>query len=225
MKRILIIEDDPSIAKGLKISMEQEYYRVETVADGLKGFETARSETFDCIILDLMLPGKSGEDICRELRLAGVQTPILMLTSKKEEMDKVLGLELGADDYVTKPFSLREVHARIKALMRRSSITKEAETITFDDIYINFKKYILTRSGTPVKLSAREFEILRFFIKHEGEVVTRDMLLDEVWGYDVFPSTRTVDTFILNLRKKIEPDPAHPKHLLTVHKAGYKFVK
>jgi DNA-binding response OmpR family regulator len=173
-----------------------------------------------------MLPKKNGQDVCKQLRAEGVNTPILMLTSKSDEMDKVLGLELGADDYMTKPFSIRELHARIKALLRRHGEgKKDIDTIAFGNVDIDFKKQEANRKKQPLKLSAKEFEILKYFILHEGEVITRDMLLDEVWGYETFPTTRTVDNYILTIRKKIEDDPSEPKHLLTVHTAGYKFVK
>lgn len=227
MKRILIIEDDPAILKGLCISLEEEHYQVFTASDGEDGYQLAREENFDLIILDLMLPGKNGQEICRDLRGQDVKTPIIMLTSKKEESDKVLGLELGADDYVTKPFSVRELQARIKALLRRTSLASNIcqESCSFGSVHINFKRQEATKKDQPIKLSVKEFEILRFFIDHEQEVVQRDLLLNEVWGYDIFPTTRTVDTFILNLRKKIEDDPAHPRHLITIHGAGYKFIK
>ncbi len=226
MPRILVIEDDPAILKGLKDTLEQENYEVLSVSDGEKGFLMAQRENIDLIILDIMLPGKNGQDICRELRTKEIQTPILMLTSKKHETDKVVGLELGADDYVTKPFSLRELHARIKALLRRKGqIKKELEEFSFGKVFINFKKQEAKKRGKSLDLSTREFEILKYFAQREGEVVTRNSLLNDVWGYDVFPTTRTVDNYILSLRKKIEDDPSQPKHLVTVHTAGYRFIK
>jgi DNA-binding response OmpR family regulator len=226
MKRILVIEDDPAIQKGLKESLEQEHYEVLTAADGLKGFQMAQRENIDLIILDIMLPGKNGQDICSDLRKLGVSIPILMLTSKKHETDKVLGLELGADDYVTKPFSLRELHARIKALLRRKAeINKDLEEIVFGKLVVNFKKQEAFKKGKRLGLSVKEFEILKYFAQREGMVITRTMLLDDVWGYDVYPTTRTVDNYILSLRKKIEDDPSDPKHILTVHTSGYKFLK
>jgi len=227
MKRILLIEDDPAISKGLRISLEEEHYQVFTASDGEDGYQFAQEKSFDLIILDLMLPGKNGQEICRELRGQGDKTPIIMLTSKKEESDKVLGLELGADDYVTKPFSVREFQARIKALLRRTSQEEKTgqDSCFFGSVHIDFKRQEAIKNNQPIKLSVKELEILRFFIDHEQEVVHRDLLLNEVWGYDIFPTTRTVDTFILNLRKKIEDDPAHPRHLITIHGAGYKFLK
>lgn len=225
MQRILVIEDDPAIRKGLTISLAEEHFDVDTSADGEEGFHKASSGKYDLILLDLMLPGKTGEEICQGLRENKIDTPIIMLTSKREEINKVLGFERGADDYVTKPFSVHELKARIRAILRRSKGRQTStETFRFGSVDIDFTKQEMTRAGKPVKLSVKEFEILHFFVDHPGEVVTREMLLDEVWGYDVYPTTRTVDTFILNIRKKIEEDPSHPKHLITVHKAGYKFV-
>ena len=225
MKRILIIEDDPAILKGLQVALKEEHYEVQSESDGVFGYENARNHEFDLIILDLMLPGKNGHQICRDLRGDGITTPIIMLTSKKEEADKVLGLEIGADDYVTKPFSILELKARIRAQLRRGNLEKEKKKIyRFGEIEIDFKKQITIRNNKPIKFSVKEYEILQYFIEREGEVITRDMLLNEVWGYDVFPTTRTIDTFILNLRKKIEDDPANPKHIITVHKSGYRFL-
>ena len=226
MKRILIIEDDPAVLKGLKDSLQEEHFEVLTEEDGELGYREAKKENIDLIILDLMLPSKNGIDICKDLRKGGVNTPILMLTVKKEEVDKVLGLEIGADDYVTKPFSIRELIARVKALLRRKGdLKKEIEEYSFGNISVDFKKQEAFKKKESIELSATEFKILKHFIQREGEIVTRDQLLDDVWGYDNFPTTRTVDNHILALRKKIEDDPSHPVHLLTFHKAGYKFVK
>jgi DNA-binding response OmpR family regulator len=226
MKQILIVEDDPSIILGLKDSLEEEHYQVLIASDGEAGYQKAKREPVDLIILDLMLPKKNGQDVCKQLRAEGVNTPILMLTSKSDEMDKVLGLELGADDYMTKPFSIRELHARIKALLRRhGGDKKDIDTAAFGNVTIDFKKQEAIKKKQPLKLSAKEFEVLKYFLIHEGEVITRDMLLDDVWGYESFPTTRTVDNYILTIRKKIEDNPSEPKHLLTVHTAGYKFVK
>ena len=227
MKRILIIEDDPAIMAGLVESFKSEHYDVLSARDGQRGFETAKSENLDVIILDLMLPQKNGEEVCRDLRAHGVATPIIILTSKSQELDKVLLLELGADDYVTKPFSVRELQARVKAILRRSAEhSKSLDSYSFADIFVDFKKQEVTRkNGETIQLGVKELKILQHFAEHEGEVVSRDQLLDEVWGYEAFPTTRTVDNYILTLRKKIEDDPANPKHVLTVHAAGYKFVK
>ncbi|MGA2623410.1 MAG: response regulator transcription factor [Bacteroidota bacterium] len=226
MKRILVIEDDPAILAGLVASLEEGHYEAITASDGEKGYQMGKRENVDLILLDLMLPNKNGQDICKDLRKDGVNTPILMLTSKREEMDKVLGLELGADDYVTKPFSVRELHARIKALLRRKGeLKKEIDEYSFGNVHIDFKKQEATKGKKALKLSAKEFEILKYFVQHESDVVTREMLLDDVWGYENFPTTRTVDNYILSIRKKIEANPSSPEHLLTVHTAGYKFVK
>ena len=225
MKRILIIEDDRAIIKGLEEFLEAEHYQIITAMDGEEGYQKALTEKPDLILLDLMLPSMNGQEICQKLRAESVMVPILMLTSKKEETDKVLGLELGADDYITKPFSIRELHARIKAHLRRTGMPKQdLDIFSFADITIDFKKQKTTKGSRQIKLSGKEYEILQLFIQHEEEVVTRDRLLDEVWGYDAYPTTRTVDNYILNLRKKIEDDPTNPKHLLTMHKSGYKFI-
>jgi DNA-binding response OmpR family regulator len=226
MKKILIIEDDPAISRGLGESLKAENYEVICEDNGESGFKAAQSSNPELIILDLMLPGKNGLEICKELRQEGNNVLILMLTSKTEEMDKVLGLEMGADDYVTKPFSLRELIARIKALLRRrNEIHKDIEKYSFGNVDVDFKRMETCKKSKQVKMSLKEFEILKFFINHEGEVVSRDKLLDEVWGYENYPTTRTVDNFILMLRKKIEDNPSVPKHILTFHSAGYKFVK
>lgn len=226
MKKILVIEDDPAILKGLTTSLEEEGYKVSSATDGIAGYNLAKSQNIDLIILDVMLPNKDGFEICRDLRKDGINTPILMLTSKKEEIDKVLGLEIGADDYVTKPFSLRELLARIKAILRRKSdLVKEVEDYSFDNINIDFKKMEAFKNNEPLKLSALEFKVLKYLVSREGEVVTREQLLDDVWGYEAFPTTRTVDNYILSLRKKIENNSSKPVHLLTLHKSGYKFVR
>ncbi|HEX7356907.1 MAG TPA: response regulator transcription factor [Ignavibacteriaceae bacterium] len=226
MKKILIVEDDPAIRTGLNETLTTEGYLITEAETGTKGFELASKNDFDLILLDLILPGKDGIEICKELRNNGVKTPIVMVTSRKEEIDKILGLEIGADDYVTKPFSIRELVARVKALIRRSTYEPgEMEEVEFADIKINFKKQEMFKDHNPVRLSATEFRILHYFIYHESEVISRDKFLDEVWGYDSFPTTRTVDNYILSLRKKIEDDPANPKHLITIYKVGYKFLK
>jgi len=226
MKTILIIEDDPAIQQGLHDALTEEHYSILASTDGEKGYQMAKRETVALIILDLMLPNKNGKEICADLRTAGVQTPILMLTSKKQEMDKILGLEIGADDYMTKPFSLRELIARVKALLRRQSeIQSTINETHFGDVHVDFGKQEGAKGKKKLKLSAKEFQLLKYFVEREGKVISRDMLLDDVWGYDVTPTTRTVDNYILSLRKKIETVPSKPKHLLTVHTAGYKFVK
>ena len=226
MKTILIIEDDPAIQQGLHEALTEDHFSVVSSTDGEKGYQMAKRETVALIILDLMLPNKNGREICADLRAVGVQTPILMLTSKKQEMDKVLGLEIGADDYMTKPFSLRELIARVKALLRRQSeIQSTINETHFGDVHVDFGKQEGAKGKKKLKLSAKEFQLLKYFVEREGKVISRNMLLDDVWGYDVTPTTRTVDNYILSLRKKIETVPSKPQHLLTVHTAGYKFVK
>ncbi len=178
------------------------------------------------MVLDVMLPEMNGYDVCKQLRSEGIQFPILMLTGKGEEIDKVLGLELGADDYLTKPFSIRELIARIKALLRRQSdLRTEINESQFGNVHVDFKKQEAKKKGKSLNMSSKEFQLLKYFIEHEGEVITRARLLDDVWGFEVTPTTRTVDNYILSLRKKIEDKPSQPKHLLTIHTAGYKFVK
>ncbi|MGA2668562.1 MAG: response regulator transcription factor [Ignavibacteria bacterium] len=226
MKKILIIEDDPVIIKGLEDNLKIEHYNVISEIDGAKGLNAAIKHKPDLILLDVMLPVKNGFEICKELRQGKNNTPIIMLTAKNEEADKVLGLELGADDYVTKPFSIRELIARIKAILRRrEAIVEEFNSYSFADIKLDFKKMEAFKGKKKIEMSLKEYEIMKFFIKHEEEVVSRNMLLDEVWGYDVFPTTRTVDNYILMLRKKLEEDHSSPKHILTVHSVGYRFVK
>jgi DNA-binding response OmpR family regulator len=226
MKKILVIEDDPAISKGLVDSFESENYHTTSTDDGGKGYLLAKEEKYDLIILDIMLPGKTGMDVCKDLRKDGINTPIIMLTSKKEEIDEVLGLELGADDYVTKPFSVRKLLARIRAILRRDSeIVPDIEECSFGNIHINFKSMEATKNKETIDLSTMEFKVLKYFCQRENTVIDRSKLLDEVWGYENYPSTRTVDNFILSLRKKIEDDHSNPKHLITLHGAGYKFIK
>ena len=226
MKTILVVEDDPAILEGLQELLTAEHFHVLTAPTGTQGLMLGKKENLDLIILDLGLPDVNGEDVCKQLREAGVPTPLLMLTSKSQEMDKVLGLEMGADDYMTKPFSVRELLARIHAILRREhAIKKDLDEYAFGSVVVDFRKQETTRKGKAVKLSVREYAVLKFLILHEGEVVTRDMLLNEVWGYETFPTTRTVDNYILALRKKLEGETTAPRHLLTVHTAGYKFVK
>lgn len=226
MKRVLIVEDDKAILRGLVDSFEAEHFEVETSSDGEQGFSIAKKNKSDMIILDVMLPGMNGFEICQQLRSAGVKTPILMLTGKGEEIDKVMGLELGADDYLTKPFSVKELLARVKALLRRQAdIHTEMTEATFGDVYVDFKKQEATKGKRKLDLTAKEFQLLKYFVEREGDVISRHQLLDDVWGYEAMPTTRTIDNYILSLRKKIETHSSKPKHLLTVHTAGYKFVK
>jgi len=226
MKKILIIEDDPAISKGLVDALKDENYLTMDVDNGEKGYQLAKDENYDLIVLDIKLPGKNGLDVCRDLRKDGVNTPIIMVTVLKEELDQVLGLELGADDYITKPFSLRVLLAKIKAVLRRESeIVSDIDEYSFGDVYINFKAQEATKNKKPIELTNMEYKLLKYLCQRENTVIQRSTLLDEVWGYENYPSTRTVDNFILSLRKKIEDEPAHPVHLLTVHGAGYKLVK
>lgn len=226
MNKILIIEDDPAVSKGLEISLKKESYESLTESDGEKGYQTALKIKPGLILLDIMLPNKNGFDICKDLRLNGHNFPIIMLSAKAEEADKVIGFELGADDYVTKPFSIKELMARVKAILRRRSvILNEFSNFSFDDVTLDFAKLEAMKGKKKIEMSLKEYEILKYLIRHEGNIVSRNDLLDEVWGYESFPTTRTVDNYILMLRKKIEADPSHPKHILTFHSAGYKFVK
>ena len=226
MNKILIIEDDPAVSKGLEISLKKEKYETLVEADGEKGYQTALNLKPGLILLDIMLPNKNGFDICKDLRLSGHNFPIIMLSAKAEEADKVIGFELGADDYVTKPFSVKELLARIKAILRRrSDIIIEFDKYTFGDVSLDFEKLEARKGNKKIDLSLKEYEILKYFISKEGKIVTRNDLLDEVWGYENFPTTRTVDNYILMIRKRIETNPARPEHLLTYHSAGYKFVK
>jgi DNA-binding response OmpR family regulator len=227
MKKILLIEDDKALRESLALSLEAEGFKVLPAGDGQEGLVLAMREKVDLIALDMVLPSLGGLEICRELRDHKVMVPIIMLSGrKKEEIDKVLGLELGADDYLIKPFGAREFLARVKAVLRRSRPEPASiEEVTFDDVSINFKTQTATKGQRPLRLTAKEFGLLRMLVSHEGEVINRNAILNEVWGYDKFPTTRTVDTFIHNLRKKIENDPAHPRHLLTVPWSGYRFER
>ncbi len=226
MVRILIIEDEKEMAEGLRDNFEFEGYGVAIAGDGEKGLALAQADPPDLIVLDVMLPKKSGFDVCKELRLQGLTTPIIMLTARGQEIDKVLGLELGADDYITKPFSVRELLSRVKAVLRRSGPEKKppAGQHRIGRLSVDLVRYSASDSKGPVELSHKEFELLKFFIEHAGQIVHRDQLLDQVWGYDIYPNSRTIDNFIVRLRKKIETNPAQPKHLLTVHGFGYKLV-
>jgi DNA-binding response OmpR family regulator len=197
---------------------------VATATDGGAGFERARSEPFDLLILDVMLPGRSGFDVCRDLRREGVAVPILMLTARGEVIDRVLGLKLGADDYLVKPFETMELLARVEALLRRAQPDTEGGSFAFGEVRIDFRRMEVTRVLEPVELSALEFRLLRFLVEHRGEVLSRERLLDEVWGYDAEVYSRTVDQHVATLRKKLEPNPRRPRHLVTVHGAGYKLA-
>ncbi len=226
MTRILIVEDEPSMRQGLKDNLEFEGYEVDLAEDGQHGLQKILEEKYHLIVLDIMLPQISGFDVCKKVREKGITTPIIMLTAKGEEVDKVVGLELGADDYITKPFSLRELLARIKAVLRRGSgnIVEGRERIAIGRLAVDFATYNAYSDNQPVPMSHREFEVIKYLWQHQNETVSRDKLLEDVWGYDEYPTTRTVDNFILKLRQKIEDDPAHPRHILTVHGIGYKFI-
>ena len=225
MPKILIIEDEPDMVLGLRRNFEYEGYEVSTAGDGEEGLKRALKEGPDLIILDVMLPKLSGIDVCRRLRGGAVETPIIMLTARGQEIDKVLGLEMGADDYVTKPFSVRELLARVRVQLRRRSAPKAGPAAyRFGDIELDFGRHQALKDGRPLELSPREFEILNYFIERPGETITRDQLLDDVWGYNSFPITRTVDNHIARLRQKIERNPAEPQYIITVHRVGYKFI-
>lgn len=225
MKRILVIEDEPQMLLGLRDNLELEGYEVETASDGDEGLAKAASFSPDLVILDVMLPRKNGFDVCRELRARANPTPIVMLTARSAETDKVLGLELGADDYVTKPFSITELLARVRAVLRRVGSQKpQTDSVRIGDIDVDFKLHQARRGKARVEFTAREFELLRYFVQHTGQVVTREQILNEVWGYEEFPTTRTIDNFVAKLRQKIEKAPHAPEHILTIHGSGYKFV-
>ena len=228
MKKILIVEDELSMVKGLKDNLEFEGFETDTAMDGNLGLQKVLQNKYDLIILDVMLPGVSGFDICKGARKEGVNTPIILLTAKGEEIDKVLGLELGADDYITKPFSLRELLARIKAILRRPPIGKEGsvepEYIDIGNIKVNFKNYIALKGKNEIKMSYKEFEILHYMFMNAGKIIQRDDLMSDVWSIDYEVTTRTIDNFILKLRQKIEVDPNNPKIILTVHGVGYKMI-
>ncbi len=230
MTTVLAIEDDPAILRGLADNLRFEGYDVITAADGETGYHLQKERKPDLIVLDLMLPRMSGFELCRKLRGEGIQTPILMLTARSEEPDRVLGLDLGADDYVTKPFSVRELMARVRALLRRSQPGPEGtptllpDELRFGGVEIDFRSYEARLDGKPVEMTRKEFAVLRFLASRAGEVVTRDDLLNEVWGYESYPSSRTVDNHVAGLRAKLERDASQPGHIKTVHGVGYKFI-
>lgn len=226
MQRILIVEDEAAMLAGLKDNLEIEGYTADTADNGQTGLAMIRENAYDLILLDVMLPFISGFDICKTVRKEGISTPIILLTAKGEEIDKVLGLELGADDYMTKPFSLRELLARIKAVLRRAEpkSVKEEKDIIIGKLAVNFANYEAFQGITPVRMSHKEYEFLNHLWQHRNKVVSRDDLLDNVWGSDYMPSSRTVDNFVLKLRQKIEADPNNPRIILTVHGVGYKLI-
>jgi DNA-binding response OmpR family regulator len=227
--RVLIVEDDEAMSIALRDGFQYEGYSVTVAKDGEAGLQMATSEGPDLILLDVMLPKMTGLDICKQLRGDGNSVPIIMLTARGQEIDKVLGLKLGADDYITKPFGFMELLARAEAVLRRTrvpiaSVPVPPETYRFGDISIDFKRHEAKKGGQPIELSPREFQLLAYFIQHTGEIVTREKLLDTVWDYNAIPFTRTVDMHIAKLRKKIEDNPSDPKHIVTVHRLGYKFT-
>jgi DNA-binding response OmpR family regulator len=225
MRKVLIVEDDQAMAVALRDGFTYEGFAVELARDGSAGLRLASEKRPDLVILDVMLPRMSGLDVCKQLRWAGNNTPIIMLTARGQEIDKVLGLKTGADDYVTKPFSFLELMARVEAVLRRSSRSVESvDEVQFGDVQINFKRFEATKAGRPLCLSPREFKLMQYFTEHRGEVVTRDQLLDAVWDYDGLPLTRTVDMHIAKLRQKIEETASDPRYIITVHRVGYKFV-
>jgi two-component system alkaline phosphatase synthesis response regulator PhoP len=225
-EKILIIEDEEDLVKGLKLNLDDEGYDVSWAYDGEEGLRKALEESPDLIILDIMLPRMNGLDVCRELRQRDVGVPVVMLTAKGEEIDKVIGLEIGADDYLTKPFSIRELLARIKAHLRREKREgiKVPDVFAFGEVEIDFTHFKIRKKGKERDITSLECEILKYFISHKGEVVTRDVLLDKIWGYERFPTTRTIDNHILKLRKKIEENPSHPRYILSVYGEGYRFM-
>lgn len=227
MNKVLIVEDEPGLVLTLSDRLGNEGFEVQSAMDGEEGFALAVKNQFDLIILDVMLPKKNGFDVCRDIRKEGITTPILMLTAKGETIDKVLGLKLGADDYLTKPFETVELLARVEAILRRVPKTESDVIINdfhFGDVLIDVKKAEVSKMGRLIELSAMEFKLLKFLVENCGSVHTRDELLDSVWGYDATPTTRTVDVHIAWLRQKLESNPKHPKHIQTVHGMGYKFV-
>lgn len=232
-RRVLLIEDEPGLVLTLSDRLASEGYDVLSASDGPSGLARAAGEPFDVILLDVMLPGSNGFDVCRDLRQRGVQTPVILLTARGQVVDKVVGLKLGADDYVTKPFDMMELLARIEAQIRRTGAAQStqprsapptSQPYRFGDVAVDFRKAEVWRDGSQLDLSAREFQLLRYFIEHRGATLTREELLNEVWRYNATPSTRTVDVHVAWLRQKIEPNPKHPQYILTVHGMGYKFA-
>jgi DNA-binding response OmpR family regulator len=224
VKKILVVEDDRSVQKALKRIFESEDYLVEVTNDGKAGLDAFRSSPPAAVVLDLRLPGMAGNDVCREIKKEAPSLPVIILSAKADVMDKVLLLELGADDYVTKPFSPRELVARVRAAVRRTSRTEVQDVFSFADVSVDFAKMEITRGGRPISLTTQEFKLLKHFTQNPSRVISRSDLLNEVWGYQDYPSTRTVDNHVWKLRLKLEVDPSNPIHFQTVHGAGYKFV-
>jgi two-component system alkaline phosphatase synthesis response regulator PhoP len=223
--KILVVEDEPNMVVGLRDNFEFEGYEVLTARDGVEGLQLALEESPDLVVLDVMMPRMSGLEVCKQLRAQRASIPIIMLTARGQEVDKVVGLELGADDYVTKPFSIRELLARVKAVLRRTSVVpKELDQHSFGDVEVDLRRCRVRRSGKALDVSSKEFELLKYFICHAGETLSRHQLLEDVWGYEHYPTTRTVDTHLVRLRQKLEPNPEQPQYFLTVHGTGYRFV-
>jgi DNA-binding response OmpR family regulator len=223
MTRILVVEDEPTIAMALRDDLEMEGYEVDVTGDGATALMRANEGRYDLVLLDIMLPKKDGLTVCRELRSAGVRTPIIMLTARAQELDKITGLESGADDYITKPFSPRELVARIRALLRRTAASGMTAPLRFGDVVVDFQRFEASRSGKKLDLTALEFRLLRALVENRGRVLSIDELLERVWGKDVFLTDRVVYTHVNNLRSKIEQDPSRPRHLISVRGAGYRF--
>ncbi len=226
MIKILLVEDEPKMQQVIKDNLELEGYDVAIAGDGKDGLRKILENSYSLILLDVMLPEMSGFDVCRKAREKGVATPVIFLTAKGEEIDKVLGLELGADDYITKPFGVRELLARTKAVLRRTegSASGPVEKLALGPVEIDFQTYTASRDGTVLPMTPKEFELLKFLWQHRNQVVSRDQVLTNVWGYDETISTRTIDNFILRLRQKIEVNPAKPKRIITIHGLGYKLI-
>jgi DNA-binding response OmpR family regulator len=223
--KILVVEDEPAMVAGLRDNFEFEGYEVITAQDGIEGLQRALEESPDLVVLDVMMPRMSGLEVCKQLRAKRASLPIIMLTARGQEIDKVVGLELGADDYVTKPFSIRELLARVKSVLRRTAVLpKDKEQHSFSDVEVDLRRCRVVRSGKALDISSKEFDLLKYFICHSGETLSRDRLLEDVWGYENYPTTRTVDTHLVRLRQKLEPDPEQPQYFLTVHGTGYRFV-
>jgi two-component system alkaline phosphatase synthesis response regulator PhoP len=223
MQKILVVEDEPGIAMALEDDLTMEGYKVDVAGDGPTASQLAQEHPYDLILLDVMLPGKDGFEVCRELRRSGLRTPILMLTARAQEAEKVLGLELGADDYVTKPFGVRELRARIMALLRRSQVPESSPLLRIGDNEVDFERAEVRRNGVVTPLTPLEFKLLQLFARNRGRILTRDQLVEGAWGANTFVSERVVDNHIGNLRKKIEADPDHPRHLKNVRGLGYRF--
>lgn len=225
MSRVLLIEDEPGLVLTLTDRLRSEGYEVDSASDGIAGLAAATREAWDVILLDVMLPGRGGFDVCRDLRQRGVQTPVIMLTARGQIVDKVLGLKLGADDYLTKPFDMLELLARIEVQLRRAPTSDpDGGCLRFGEVVVDTRRAEVTRGGIALDLSAREFLLLKYFIEHRGEVLSREQLLNDVWGYHAMPSTRTVDVHVAWLRQKIEPNPKHPQYIRTLHGLGYRFA-